>query len=472
MKNAFVSAGLSIPEETRTENGMKAQKSTMSHVVDLFYTIGSSRGRNITPLFERAYQADSDLALRIALWTRDARGGAGERQLFRDVLVHLEKYHVDVLLDTKFMSLIPELGRWDDMLVFKEDRVRAKAYAHILQALREGNGLCAKWMPRKGEDAIAMRKFFNWSPKQYRKTLVTLSDTVEQKMCAREFTRIEYSHVPSLAMSRYLSAFSKNDASRFVEFRNALVKGETKVNAGAVYPYDIVKAQSYSYHNTSRDVSDAQWDALPNYMNDQNVLPMVDVSGSMCCPAGRSGSVSCLDVSLSLGLYCADKNKGAFKDFFLTFSANPRLVQLKGKLSQKIAQMQKSDWGMNTNIIAAFKKILDVAKKGDVPQADMPTMLLILSDMQFDHCARFDHSAIQSVTHLYEEAGYKLPAIVFWNLNASKENVPVSFDKRGVALVSGFSPAIMKAVLAADLAEMTPESIVRSAVCVERYDYV
>jgi hypothetical protein len=466
--NKFVAAAVSTPTLSRTENNMKAFRNTMDACVDLFYKIGASRGKDILPDFTRALATDEDLALRIALWSRDVRGGAGERQLFRNVLRWLEKHEPEVLLNTKILEKVPELGRWDDLLVFNYNpEVKSKAFDLIAQGLRDGNGLCAKWMPRKGVEAVELRNALGMTPKQYRKTLVNLSNTVEQAMCAKEYERINYAHVPSLAMSRYMKAFSKNDKDRFVAYRESLIKGETKINASAVYPYDVIKTIRFGGDDK---VANEQWKALPDYMNDTNVLPMVDVSGSMCCPAGGNPNVQCIDVSLSLGLYCASKNKGAFKDMFLTFSAEPQIQKVSGTLKQRLVQMDSSEWGMNTNIIKAFEHILTLATTNGVPQADMPSVVLILSDMQFDECAKFDDSAMESIKRQYKAARYEVPVVVFWNLN-SYDNVPVAFNEKGVALVSGFSPAIMKAVLTADSDTLSPESIVRDAVCVPRYDY-
>lgn len=467
--NKFVAAAVSTPTLSRTQNNMKAFADTASPVVDLFYNVGASRGKDITPMFRRAFATDEDLALRIALWARDVRGGAGEREVFRSVLRWLEMREPQILLETKFLEKVPEVGRWDDLLVFNfNSEIKAKARSLIHNALQSGNGLAAKWMPRKGAVAVELRTEWGMTPKQYRKTLVNLSNTVEQAMCAKEYERINYAHVPSLAMSRYMKAFSKNDAERFVKYRESLIKGETKINASAVYPYDVIKTIRFGGDDT---VANEQWKALPDYIDDQNILPMVDVSGSMCCPAGNNPNVQCIDVSLSLGLYCASKNKGAFKDMFLTFSARPAIQKVSGTLKQRMNQMNSSEWGMNTDLIAAFRHILKLATANDVPQADMPSVVLILSDMQFDQCARFDDSAMESIKRQYATAGYNVPVVVFWNLNASYGNAPVTFSEKGVALVSGFSPAIMKAVLAADFDTLSPESIVRDAVCIPRYDY-
>lgn len=464
----FKAAVLSTPVPARTWNGMKAIESSLSAGVDLFYKAGSSRGKKLVVQFEKAYAEDREVALRLAQWTRDARGGAGERQHYRDFLLHLEKFHPEDLTETRLLKNTSEIGRWDDLLVFKTPEVRAIAFGLIAKALSEKNGLCAKWMPRKGEDAVALREFLGLSPKRYRKLLVALTNVVETQMCAKEWNEINFSHVPSLAMSRYLKAFSKNSTS-FVEFKTKLKAGDksVKVNAGAVYPYQVIQSLWSGEHT----VSDAQWEALPNYMGDKSVIPLVDVSGSMTCPAGGYNSksgVSCLDVALSLGLYCADKNTGAFKDLFLTFSSTSKFLHLKGSLSSKMNQMARSEWGMSTNLHSAFNEILRVATASKVAPEDMPGTLLILSDMQFNSCIHHDDSAMQMIERKYAEAGYAVPKVVFWNLNDAG-NTPVTFDKKGAALVSGFSPALLTAVLADDLEQFTPQSVMLKAVMVDRY---
>jgi len=463
--NAFVEAVQN--QESRTENGMKARKSTSSACVDLFYKIGASRGKNIIPDFICAFVEDSDMALRIAQWARDVRGGAGERQLFRDILVYLEQHEPQVALS--LLPKIPEIGRWDDIFVFTNPTVKSEAYAMLKQALDEGNGLAAKWTPRKGPIAAELRNFFGLSPKQYRKLLVGLTKVVETNMCANDWDNINFSHVPSQAARIYKKAFNRH-TTLFAEYVAKLVSGDNtvKVNADAIFPHDVIKdVVRKSLDKTEIDHTIAQWDALPNYVGNSSILPMVDVSGSMICPAGNT-SVSCLDVSVGLGLYLADKNQGVFKDTFLTFSGKPELVTLKGNIVEKLGQMVKSDWGMNTNLHAAMDQILAMAVKNSVPESDMPKMLLILSDMQFDQCARFDDSAMEMIERKFESAGYTVPQIVFWNLN-SRTNVPVKSDKSGAALVSGFSPSIMKALLSADLSEFTPEGIMRKTVMVDRY---
>ena len=463
-------------QSARTQNGMKARKSTANACVDLFFNIGASRGKNILPAFTAAYVENRDLALRIAQWARDVRGGSGERELFKQILTHLELKHPE---DAELlMAKVPEVGRWDDLFVFKTKPLKAKAFTMLGDALRARNGLAAKWTPRKGELAREIREFYGMTPKQYRKSLVALTQVVESHMCAKDWDNINYSHVPSLAHARYKKAFTRNGTS-YAEYVAKLVKGEAgvKINAGAVFPYDVLKGRISAYgrsttmSKTELDALQAQWDALPNFIGDANVLPLVDSSGSMTCSAGGSGSKSgltCLDVAISLGLYFADKNKGKFKDTFLTFSSQPKLVHLKGTINQKIDQMNTGEVA-NTNLNAAFDKILSVALENKVPQEEMPATLVIFSDMQFDQCVKHDDSAIEMIARKYEAAGYELPKVVFWNLNAAYGNAPVKFDKSGTALVSGFSPAVAKNILSGNMDDFTPEAIMLKTVMVDRY---
>lgn len=471
MMNTFVNAV--VNQEARTANGMRARKSTSNKCVDLFFKIGASRGKDITADFVAAYVENKELALRIAQWARDVRGGSGEREIFRQILKYLDKHDADAA--KALLKKVPEIGRWDDIFVVETNK--SFAYTMLGDALRAKNGLAAKWTPRKGEIAVEIRNFFGMSPKFYRKSLVEMTKVVEQDMCAKNWDGINFSHVPSVASARYKKAFYRNATEAYSAYVAELVKDpkdrtmEVKVNAGAVYPYDVIKgvsAYGNRYNATETNLVIAQWAALENFVGDANVLPLVDVSGSMSCPAGKNSKVTCMDVAVSLGLYLAEKNEGKFKDTFLTFSDKPELLHLKGNVVQKMQQMSTSNWGMNTDLVKAMDKILKTAKDGNVPQEEMPEMLLILSDMQFDQCARFDDSAMEMIGRKFEDAGYNLPKIVFWNLNAA-DNVPVKYDTRGVALVSGFSPAIMKAVLSGDTEQFTPEAMMLKTVMVDRY---
>jgi hypothetical protein len=465
-------------KNTVTENGMVTNSSSLNDCVNLFFQIGAMRGQDKTRLintFVKAYEENALTAMKILFWARDVRGGAGERQIFKDIVKYLAGSRTESM--RKNLGLISEFGRWDDLLSLVGTPLENDALTLISDALKNGDGLAAKWMPRpnvnnreKKRQASALRKFLKLTPATYRKMLSELSSTVEQLMCANEFGKINYSHVPSKAMSDYMRAFGKRDGERFTSFIESVKKGDVKINAGAVYPYDVVKNLKYG----SSDGADVQWDALPNYLenNNEQFLPVVDVSGSMECPAGNNPNVTCMDVAISLGLYISERNEGAFKDSFITFSDRPSLQVLKGSLSERYKQLSNADWQMSTNIERVFTTILNSAVSNNVPQSEMPTMVLILSDMEFNQGTRgnWDKSAQEIFESKFAEAGYKMPKIVYWNINARNNNFPVQFNKEGVGLVSGFSPSLLTSVLSGK--DLTPFSMMMEVVGSERYSVV
>ncbi len=449
-----------------TTNGAVTNISSLNKNVDLFFLAGASRGKDITPTFAGALAEDTEVAVRILQWARDARGGAGERNTFRQLFGYLIKTELE--LARRILPKVSELGRWDDLLITVGTNLEKDAFDLIANALVvEKNGLCAKWMPRQGEVAAKIRNHMKYSPKAYRKLLVGLSNTVEQKMCAQDWANIEYAHVPSVAAARYQKAFLKHDNIGYTAYKNALVAGTATINASAIFPYDVIRA----LRNGDTTVASAQWSALPDYLDatKERILPVVDVSGSM--GVAVSGSVTAMDVAISLGLYLSERNTGVFKDKFITYSENPKIQSVSGDLTHRYNQMQRADWGMSTNIAAVFDQILSAAITHKVSEDQMPTKVLILSDMEFNQCIRGQNSvsAFSYIQRSYQDAGYNVPQLVFWNINGRAGNSPVRYDETGTALVSGFSPSIVKSVLGGD--DLTPLNVMLKTVMTQRYDF-
>ena len=296
----------------------------------------------------------------------------------------------------------------------------------------------------------------NLTERQYRKLLSSLTQVVESKMCDDKWTEINYEQVPSVASARYVKAFKRHDEEGYEEYLTKLSTGEAKVNASSIFPYDVLKNVVHRYSQPTAEqvkLGISQWDALPNFLEGAKVLPMVDTSGSMSCSAGSS-DMSCMFVAVSLGLYIADKQDGVFKDLWLNFSTKPQLIELKGKnIAQKAYDLytnysSRQYWDGTTNIGAAFDKVLSTAKENNLAQEDMPEKLIILSDMEFNNSnGAWSKTAYQHAKAKFEAAGYKLPHIVFWNLNARPGNNPVSSTDSGVSMVSGFSSNLLKPIL-------------------------
>lgn len=472
INNDFVKGALIESEyDNRTLNGMKTRSTSGSVLLDFFGIIGSMRNENVIPYFEKCFEENSLLALKLALYTRDIRCGQGNRKNFRDILYYItNKYPYNEYKElTKinsyiinFIKKIPEIGRWDD-LFYVDSSYKSLVFKIIEKGLNndETKGLCAKWLPRQKGIANELRKYLKLSPKQYRKKLVSLTNIVEQKMCDNKWEDIEYNKIPSKAFKKYTKAFSRHDFERFESFLASVLVGKNKINAGAIYPYDII-----ANLDNNKIAAEGQWKNLPNYINKNiNMLVMIDGSSSMWRPISKN--IYAMHIAQSLAIYTAERLNSSFKNLCLTFSEHPKFIKLSGSLYDKVMELRKHAEVSNTNIISAFRLILDNAKRYNVKQEDMPTHLLILSDMQFDYCANFDDSVMQSVQRQYKDAGYDVPKIIFWYISVLKTTSPISINDKNVALVSGFSPSILKYICEDKL---NPMEIMYDVLKQERYN--
>ena len=477
--NIFTTAMTS--HDARTENGAITHSTSGQATLDMFFQIGAMRGSSdadIISLFTGALGEDPLTAMKLVFYNRDIRGGQGERRSARVIMTYLASMHPALM--RKNIALVPEYGRWDDLFVFAGTDLESDAFALIRQALLEGNGLCAKWMPREKSSkkalAVKLRNYLKMNPKTYRKTLVRLTKVVETQMCDKKWDAINYSHVPSVAMKNYRKAFGKHSPDKWEEYLSALESGDdsVKINASAIFPHDIVK-NWIGFSNTTparQEVraAEAQWQALPDYMgeNSGKVLVMADVSGSMY--SGLNPSLAPIQASVSLALYTAERAKGPFKDFYMSFSGSPQFVQLKGSnIYEKIRNINNSNVGYNTNLNEAFRVLLARAVRHTVSQEDMPETLLIISDMQFDApSVSHGFTNLEVIRQQYNAAGYIVPNIVFWNVS-SKGGAPAKVNDKGVALVSGYSPSILTSILDG---EMSPMAVLDRAINNGRYDAV
>lgn len=469
-----------------TENGMATNSTTSNSCVDLFFQIGAMRGQDKQRLimsFVKAWGENPLTAMKLLFWVRDIRGGSGERQIFRDLVRYLANTYPDSL--AKNLHLFSEYGRWDDLLALIGTKLETKALDVIKTGLEVKNSTLAKWLPRPNVSSLESKRHAKIIAKHlkldipsYRKLIVSLSKTVEQLMCANKWNEIDYSKLPSKAMSDYMKAFNRNDITRFVAYLESIKKGDSKINAGALYPYNIIN-NLRSGNTDGADGADVQWKALPNFLlnNEERLLPIVDVSASMTWTA-ISGSIYPIDVAISLGLYISERNIGAFKDAFITFSTTPELNVLKGSLSERFTQMSHSRVGDLTNIQAVFELILSKAKQSKVSASEMPTTVIIFSDMEFNYGVSSGYNTYgnknqtsqELIEDMYKAADYEVPKVIYWNLQARNDNNPVKFDKNGVGLVSGFSPALLKNLLGGK--DITPEAIMNEVVNSERYSPV
>lgn len=462
-KNGLLGAMHTASSYGRTQNDALTFIRSGSHLLDFYAQAGAMRRSpdKALELFKAAFAEDREKAVRILFYLRDVRGGQGERTLFRNCLEWLGDTFPEVF--TQILDFVPEYGRWDDVLF--DNPQCFEVIGKQLKADQESDmpSLLAKWLPTMNASSPTTRskartvaKALGMTETQYRRAIRDLRKkikTVEEQMSAQKWGEINYSAVPSQAARIYKKAFSKHDEARYAAFIDKATKGEAKINASTLYPYQIYKDAQSNYTPTL----EALWNQLPDYTRGTNALVVADVSGSM-----HGDPIS---VSVSLALYFAERNQGAFKDHFITFSARPVLQRIKGKtLVERMATIERGAWDMNTDLEAVFRLILGTAVANSVPQSEMPDTLYIISDMEFDQCVR-GQTLHQDLKDKYAASGYKLPTVVFWNVNASGKNMPVQAHESGVALVSGFSPVIFKMVVE----NKNPEEVMLDTINSERY---
>lgn len=476
--------------DVSTANGMAAFSSTDEKVLDFFFLSGASRNiaeSDIINIFRKALAENTNLALKALFYAGDVREGQGERRLFRILTKELYENNYDLFKG--LIKFIPEYTRWDNLiyLLRKPGNLSSKKisknnielewkdteiFSEIMKALKNGNGICAKWMPRKGSFFNLLASEMKMPYGKLRKLLVKLTkeaNTVEQLMCSGNWDKINYSTVSSKAFNIYKKAFYRRDSERFEKFINKAVNGTAKINTSVLYPVDIVGKYISSYNAVSgieKKAAIAQWNQLPDFIGrkskDENYLVVADVSGSM---SGKP-----MEVSISLAMYLSERNSGIFKDAFLTFSSNPALNILKGDLFKRINQLKRADFGRSTDLEKTFKLILEKAVSNKVPVSGMPSTIIIVSDMEFNQAngRNSNAAAFEMIEKMYNKAGYKMPKILFWNVNGrAAMPYPAKGMEKNVGLVSGFSPNILKTVF--ETLNLTPVDLMRKKLLSERY---
>ncbi|MFJ7982451.1 DUF2828 family protein [Lysinibacillus xylanilyticus] len=477
---------------TTTTNGAVTHVSSQSHLLDFFARGGSMRNASETEIrqvFSKAFSENPEYALKALFLHRDIREGNGERRLFRICAKWLSETDLKAL--EALIPLIAEYGRYDDvveLLDTKASKVAGQVIAQQLTQdvanLQEGKSisLLAKWLPSENASSFVtinrarkLIKGLGVSPRTYRKTVVALRkqlNLLETNMSQKSWYKVDYPKLPSQAMLKHRQAFYRNDSESYKKYLDGLVKGTQKVNSGSLFPYQLVEkvigGNSWYTPTLSpqdRVLYDQMWNALPNRVEGaENSIAVVDVSGSM------SGMP--MNVAISLGMYVAERNEGVFHNHFITFSTQPKLVEIIGKdFTEKVRNIERANWNMSTDLDAVFNLILNTAIKNNTPQEELPTRLFIISDMQFNRCVSYGGSTetfFQAMKKKFAKHGYKLPKVVFWNVNGGYgQQSPVTKDTPDAMLVSGFSQNIFKSIL--ESASVNPYDMMIETLDSERY---
>ena len=517
--NTFMNA-LTNNEKSYTANDGTAYRTSGSPLVDLNFSVPALRQAAVDfygkskhnshfystdrtmdavealRLFITSYEEDPLYTMKWLMYARHIKLGLGERDIFRMMLTKIGDLHPEMALQFIIGTELWNYGRWDDVLRIFFDTTSTILYDGLGEvisnqfrrdvigcSLGDSISLLAKWMPsnntssnEKRSEAVILQSLLYLSAREYRKTLSRLREylaVVDRKASLNQWNDINYNHVPSKANLKYRNAFLKHDEERRKAYLTSLQKADdaVKINANSMFLYDIVQAyvEKSGYWGEILKCHDETleqlWNAQEGPKDYEDILIIRDGSASMCQQLTGNSTVTALSVADSIALYCAQHNKNeSFKNRFITFSNRPQIVDISmcQTLRDKLRRLHRFDDYSNTDIEATFDLILDTAVKNHLPQEELPSSCLIISDMQFDQATNHEDNTtvIESCRRKFVALGYTMPRLIFWNVSVYAHNtIPVQMHPSGVILVSGFSKSMVDMVVSR---ELNPETALKA----------
>lgn len=472
--NTFMNELQNATNYKLTENGEISHSSTLSGVMDLFALGGAYRRRSdddCVLLFKNAFKEDKLLALKTLFYLRDVRGGQGERRFFRVCYKWLANNYPDIA--RKNLDNVSEFGRWDDLIYTTvgthiwDNTMAIIKHQLVLDVECKTPSLLAKWLPSENASSKETKKIaeiirynLGMTHKEYRKTLSILRERInvlERLMSSNQWDKIEFDKIPSKAGLVYRNAFARRDiiAKKYEAFAK---DKNTKVNAQALYPYEIVgeaiNKMSYWYSDdnisdTDRAMLDKYWENQKDVLNGAplNMLCVVDTSGSM----RGSDKMAPINVAIGLGMYAAERARGPFHNHYISFSSKPQLIKVEGvDFYDKVKRIYKTNLCDDTNLEAVFNLLYNTALHAR-PE-DVPNQIVVISDMEINRmtCGNW-YGEDEILTGMERErkrwaaAGLKLPKLVYWNVDA-RQNTFLDLGP-DVSYVSGASVENFKAII-------------------------
>lgn len=513
--NTFTQAMIQVP--TYTKNGAISLGTTLDPFVDGFFkAVQGTDNAHYMHLFDKCWNTNKEKALRLLLHIRDCRNGKGIKHL----LVSIVGSRLYSEYTKHLLKYIPEYGYWKDLLNVAEyimnNSSRAamqesSEYVKIISLFATqlvsdyisymGNNrvsLCAKYAPSEGkyydkkmhiaEDiAIDLAKrvdsnplFCDFDPRHYMSNYRNITsklrkyiDISEVKFCDNDWESLDFSKMPSLCMKLHSGAFNKHCLEKWEEYLTAVKENKAKMNTKMIFPYEIVSEYitDNAFNNLEKPIEyiEILWNKLvlkhKNDMTIRKILPIIDVSGSMFVKNALP-----LKNAVSLGLLMAEiHNKGSLGGGFFTFSSSPYFHKIEGEsLLEKIGNIINTEWGGSTDFVKTFKSMLDIMLRYNIPDSECPDAIICFSDMQFNESGNWSKTNYQMIKSLYEDNGYTMPMLWFWNLNGDTLDFPVSAEQDGTLLLSGFAPCLLDIILKGNFPN--PSSLVNEVLMSPRYD--
>lgn len=481
-------------------NGALEYDTTGSALVDFNARVTEFRNAEasvITDAARKAFEENPVKFVKLIFQIGDIREGRGERHTFNVCMDWLVANHPSVAGEV--IALIPEYTRWDYLvrLTVSEDEVIAKnatklvvkqfeADRAVIQNAKDGESvaisLLAKWMPslqtKKEQDKEVVRhllRTLHMQEREYRKTLSQMRsylNIIEKSLTLKDYDTIDMEKMSAKQQLRYSSCLERVMAKQRHDYIQAVLRGEKKMNTTILNPLEIVHEYIKNNRNFQgteyNEDMEAIWSLIPDTTSGNgNTLVIRDGSGSMTASIGAGSKATMLEAASAMAIYCAEHMQGAFHNMFITFSSHPEIVDLSDcpSLSDKLNRLVRFNDCSNTDLEATFDLVLDIAVKNGLSQEEIPSYLMILSDMEFDAARRayshYDWKRHQFVDDgcsrdmlfdiirkKWQTAGYDMPTLVFWQLNGKRTIFPEIDAKNGIIFLSGFSTSELELVMA------------------------
>lgn len=495
MKNKFLKAAYQF--DTYTENGALSHSTTGSALLDYFSKCGTYRQREAEEVaadISAIWDESPTLALKIIFYnrliTRQQKGflatekvqkGQGNRSEFRQAIAYLARYRSNSFY--KNLWLVPVCGTWKDL--WHEDLIDVLDLGKVFELIQKGlsddynRELLAKYLPRirsksntfnerherLNRFAYALIKYLGWTPVSYRKFKAAgQAHRFQQHLSQGTPDQLQFNTIPGKALFQMVNNKGKDGLTTLERngldkrYLNWIMEQPTAKFTGYVYELmkhvsaNMTSAQSYTLNKQFNGLIEL---AQKDQSIQENVWCALDTSGSMTAPVADT---TAYDICISLGVYFATLNEGAFKDHVVLFDSRSELKQLYGDFTDKVMQIRstKTAWG-STNFMSVIEEIVRTRQQQpNIPVEDFPTTLLVVSDMQFDPAGANVQSNYQYAMQKLRAVGLPEIRIVWWWVTGRGTDFPNKLDDTGVILIGGFDGAILSSLLGEEPTEENP----------------
>ena len=432
--NAFVKAA-KFRAYSVTENGATALATTGSILVDQFGKAGNFRGRPIDAVFydmDKLWEENPQSALRFPFYlrlitrktridkgvkTEKVQKGQGARDEAFKRLLWLARFHKDEF--ARNIAILPIVGSWKDMwsllyyditegthaidenLIFSllklglENELHVDLVKKFMPRIKSSSKCNTEWTLNMNMFAKRFAKYLRVPYTKYNKLKASGTAHDFQKLiCNGKYEELDWNKIPGRALSLLASGNFLKRHNLVNSYQDWIDKQDVAPFAG--YPCELYKRfrnmSSLSY--TLSKTIDKQFDGLVKKAEadgkvTENVLVGLDTSGSMMTQIKGLSNYYCLDMAVSLALFFAKLNKGAFHNKVMMFDNVSTPFDLPSEsFTTNVKALPHVGCG-GTNFQSIIDELVKIrVQNPQIPLEEYPKTILVVSDMQFNPISR------------------------------------------------------------------------------------